>query len=544
MKIFEKLLSQFRIRTKILLVALGFLFVVLVVIAAGGYALLHQNDVIERAVKVSTERVSVSTLARLSIVEMDANIQALIAADDAGSIRKAAISSIRKGAVLDETLAKLKESFGEDQEVNQLIKLMAEVRPKQLSVIGAARSNDDAQALTIASEIAPTFDSINDLAAKITERSQHQLQQNADQAESESMAVIRLVGIVCVIGVILGLLFSITMARMMSVRLQRINGLMHALSQGDLTMDVEIATAGRDEIGSVIEAMHITMLRLRDLMGHISTASGNVLDQSNAVADSARHMESAAGMLDHSINEIGQETDNLKSIADDASSHLNNAAHDADAASVAAGESADRILQSVDNFSRFRSELEATTDKSRELSNIAEHISSITRTISEISDQTNLLALNAAIEAARAGEQGRGFAVVADEVRTLAGRTSQAVDEISELISGISQRVDSTLGSMESVLNTANQNIEFLKDAANRTKISSGLIQGISDAMRQIVGFVESQKRATESIASSSEEVVQVSGNNRVQSEELHSRSEGLSQSAQELRSVVSQFKF
>jgi methyl-accepting chemotaxis protein len=544
MKLLEIYLSKFRIRTKILIVAFGFLLVVLVVIAAGGYAIWNQNHLVEDAVKISTERVSVSTLARLSIVEMDANIQTLIAADDSASIRTSAIASIRKGAVLDEALAKLKESFGEDAEVDELIKLMTKVRPKQLSVISAARNNDDLQALKLAGEISPVFDKINKLAGSIAERSKNLLQENTEKAKKKSLIVIEIAGLVCLIGVSLGFIFTLALSRMMSERLKLISNLMYSLSQGDLTVDIDASTAGQDEIGSVIKSMHETTVRLRDLMGRISNASSDVLKESNSVADSARNMESAAGILDHSINEIGQETDNLKLISDNASEHLTGASQDTDSASIAASESTQRILKSVDNFSRFRTELEATTEQSRELSNIAKHISTITQTISEISDQTNLLALNAAIEAARAGEQGRGFAVVADEVRTLAGRTSEAVDEISDLVTGITQRVNSTLGSMENVLEIAHQNIEHLEDAADQTKISSGLIQGISDVMRQIVGYVESQMRATESIATASNEVVQVSGNNRMQSEELHSRSEGLNQSAQELKTVVSHFKF
>jgi len=512
--------------------------------AAGAYALFNQNRMIDEAVVQATTRVTTSTQVRVSIVEMDAKIQSLIAANDSTAIRTAAIASIRSGAILDEALTKLKDSYQDDAQVEELISLMAEVRPKQMVLIGLARGNADEEALRQAGEILPVFNKINQLATEITTRSQNELKLNTIAAKQRSFKVIEVVGVVSAVGLLVGILFALTSAGLISRPLVRIEGLMRALSKGDLSMDVEIKNLSRDEVGCTMTAMKETIDQLREIMGRINNASDIVLTESSAVSNSAANVDAAAAKMDGNINDIRQETDVLKTNSENASQSLEAAASDASAATDTAADSAKRILASVDHFTTFHSELENTAVKSRELTEIAHNISVITNTISEISEQTNLLALNAAIEAARAGEQGRGFAVVADEVRTLAGRSSQAVEEISKLISGVTQRVNGTVESMETVLENANQNIEFLKSAANQTQLSSGLIQGISDAMRQIVSFVESQQTAADRIAFAAQELVEVSGNNRMQSEGLHTRSESLAQSSQELKTVVGLFKF
>ena len=544
MRLIEILLSRFRLRTKILIVSGIFLFIVVLIMGAGAYALFNQNSMIDAAVEQATTRVTTSTLVRVSIVEMDAKIQSLIAANDPTAIRNAAIASIRSGAVLDEALMKLKESYQNDAQVDELTALMAKVRPKQMSVIGLARSNDDEKALLQAAEILPVFQKINQLATEITTRSQSELKLNTIAAKQKSFKVIEVVGVISALGLIVGMLFALASAGLVSKPLLRIEAMMRALSGGDLSMEVEVKNRSSDEVSCTLVAMKETIEQLRDIMGRINNASDIVLTESSEVSNSAANVDKAAARMDGNINDIRQETDVLKANSSQASLSLEAASQDANTATESAADSAQRILTSVEHFIQFRSELENTTLKSRELSDIAHNISVITHTISEISDQTNLLALNAAIEAARAGEQGRGFAVVADEVRTLAGRTSQAVDEISQLISGVTKGVSGTVDSMEGVLQNANQNIEFLKAAAQQTQISSSLIQGISDAMRQTVGFVDSQQNAADRIAHAAQELVEVSGNNRMQSEGLHTRSESLALSSQELKTVVGLFKF
>ncbi|HEY9147055.1 MAG TPA: methyl-accepting chemotaxis protein, partial [Thiobacillus sp.] len=330
---------------------------------------------------------------------------------------------------------------------------------------------------------------------------------------------------------------------MMSRPLAHVEHVMRALAVGDLTQPVDTAGAGQDEIGCTLRAIDTMVTRLRELIGRIGESSCKVSNVAQAVSQSAAEVESGSRDFDRSISRIRAQTEQLHDTTRMASTQIEDANRHAGEATAASQVSSDRILQSVHNFEQFRREMETTAGKSRELESITDQITGIIQTIGGISRQTNLLALNAAIEAARAGEQGRGFAVVADEVRTLAGHTSKAVDEISGLIGSINNSVHETVASMEKALADATSNIDQLQAAADGTRTSSEQIKAISQSMHELVGLVETQNHSAGSIAEAAEQLSGISGSNRVQSQELHLRSDNLRAAAGELEDVVSLFK-
>lgn len=158
------IIRQLKLRAKILAVSGTFLAGMVCIILGGGYAIVQQYNAIEEAVNTSYERVSASSKVNHNILAMDRAIQALIANDDPTDMRTAAIASIRAGAILDEELAKLKASYGDDQGVASLVTDMKALRPKQLQIIGKARANDDEAALSLAASISDEFTQIANMS--------------------------------------------------------------------------------------------------------------------------------------------------------------------------------------------------------------------------------------------------------------------------------------------------------------------------------------------------------------------------------------------
>ncbi len=349
-----RLLSRFSLKTKILGVSGIFLSGMAIVILAGGLALMREINTIESAVQVASERVSRANATQLAIADMDRLIQALIAADDPGTIRKAAVGTIRGGAMVDENLAKLKESFGDHAGVSRLIELMQEIRPKQMQIIGTARQNRDAEALQQAAAIEGKFAEIKQLSEQIATESRNDLSANLSASKQQAVRVIQILGVLCAIGVLIGVYIALSANRMMSRPLREIETVMRAVADGDLSHMPTVDAVGRDEIGRTIQAMQDTIRRLRDMLGNIAEASRHVGGEASEVGHHAGELDRISAELEAGMAGIQQQTDSASEATGVAATRLNEASGDAREAAAIAGESSQRILRTARDFTAFR----------------------------------------------------------------------------------------------------------------------------------------------------------------------------------------------
>ena len=309
---------------------------------------------------------------------------------------------------------------------------------------------------------------------------------------------------------------------------------------GDLSSEIACAPSdttsllyGMKEMQETLRTMIRTIL---DNSATLSSASSQLLTTFENVSEHAQqHGESASSMaaaveeMTVSIDQVAENAQEAHSISMQASELSTEGTH---------------IIESAaSEMQKISDAVQSSATVIEDLGRHSEQISSIVNTIKEIADQTNLLALNAAIEAARAGEQGRGFAVVADEVRKLAERTSLSTTEIASMVGKIQNGTRSAVNSMQSGVVQAGKGVELATQAGNSiNEIRSGSMR-VTEVVNSISEAIREQVTASSEIAKSVEQVAQMSEANAVAMKDTTQAAHHLKQLSSSLNDSVSRFK-
>jgi methyl-accepting chemotaxis protein len=266
-----------------------------------------------------------------------------------------------------------------------------------------------------------------------------------------------------------------------------------------------------------------------DMAHSLATSANQIAGNVNSESDAVSSMAAAIEELSVSTTHISDQGANAKRIANDSRSNAE------DGAKV--------VNKTVSGLLDTAREIEAASGEVSRLGEDASHISDVVKVIKEIADQTNLLALNAAIEAARAGEQGRGFAVVADEVRKLAERTASATNEINQMSGKIGDVAGHALSGMDKVVKTTKQGVGDAETAQASIKNIQSNFGEVAAVIDDIAAALEEQNAAATELAKSTERVSQMSEENSGAAQSLLSLANDLEGRAREVRNAVEVFK-
>ena len=299
----------------------------------------------------------------------------------------------------------------------------------------------------------------------------------------------------------------------------------------------------KDEIGEMVSAFDTMMGTLRGSLQAIQVKMREVRDGVDAlsggarqVADGSAQQSSSSSAMAASVEEMTVSINTVSSNADEART----IAHEAGEIANQGGGIIDQTVKEMVAIARAVGQASGAIEA---LGRESEQISSVVQVIKEVADQTNLLALNAAIEAARAGEQGRGFAVVADEVRKLAERTTQSTGDISGMVDKIQTSSKEAVSEMAQVVKQVESGQTLAHEAGERIQLILDGATKVMQAVSEISNALKEQSAASHDIARHVESVAQMTDENSTAAGEAASEAQRLGQLAKDVDDIVEKFK-
>jgi methyl-accepting chemotaxis protein len=404
---------------------------------------------------------------------------------------------------------------------------------------GAITTSQDAnKAIDVHKEATHQSESI---VKEMTGRMEKQMAQVSDEALGSSRNIRFAMAGLSVAAILLALVQAVFIIRSITAPLRSLVGVANTVAEGDLTTRIEVTSS--DETGQLMAAMKTMTENLRSIIGQVAGTSNQVATASSQLHSTAERIATGAEEVAAQASSVATAGEEMSATSGDIAQNCQLAAEGAERASKSAQNGAAVVEGTISVMNQIAEKVHESAKTVESLGARSDQIGAIIGTIEDIADQTNLLALNAAIEAARAGEQGRGFAVVADEVRALAERTTRATREIGEMIKAIQNETRGAVSSMEQGVS---QVMNGTTEAARSGEALRDILQQVNDVamqVHQIATAAEEQTATTGEISNNMLQITTVVQTTAQGAHESATAAAQLSGNAEELQRLVHRFK-
>lgn len=361
------------------------------------------------------------------------------------------------------------------------------------------------------------------------------------QAEHDEQSALRLLIIITVISILVGSGAAFIIIRSLLKSIRSAVKVAETISSGDLSQEVE--SHSNDEMGQLLNALSTMRNNLYNMVTQMNDSSSQLAAASEELAavseETSQNISNQQSEVEQGATAINQMTATIQEVARNAASTSDTA----QSTNTATVDGQNIVKQTVASINKLSGEIENASSVIHELESHSENIGGVLDVIKNIAEQTNLLALNAAIEAARAGEQGRGFAVVADEVRTLASRTQESTQEIESMIEKLQSGSRLAVKAMDASSKQAELSVEQANTAGSALQTITESVSLISDMSTQIATAAEEQSTVADEINRNITSVSDLGTQTSAGAHQTTATSEELARLAVSLQELIAQFK-
>lgn len=443
------------------------------------------------------------------------------------------------------TILALKESKGADERVIKAINNMEETflnrfgeTRKTVYAVAEVSGNYPVSPKEWIDKSTEGINSILAVSSAVTQSSK----ENADAVSSRSKLIFWWFALQTIVGTSISLTIIFIVSRKIE-KMWHLYESMDQLASGDGDLTFRLPAGSTDEIGKTSAAFNNFMDKLHEIMSLVKQSTEKVASSSTQLSAIATQVEKGSNQQREQSTLAATATEEMNATVNEVAKNASNAVNFSRNASETAGKGDKIINDTIKEMQNISKSVEGVANVVESLGKSSEHIGKIVSLINDIADQTNLLALNAAIEAARAGEQGRGFAVVADEVRKLAERTTTSTAEISKMIESIQIDTQKAVTSMAEEKQEVERGVILAREAGQALKQIVDGSQRVTDMISGIATAAEEQSTAAGEISNSVETIAHVAKENNQAVSNIASAANDLLKLSTELQQMVGMFK-
>ncbi|MCK8126280.1 methyl-accepting chemotaxis protein [Pseudoalteromonas sp. 2CM39R] len=530
-----------------LLASFSLIIIMLIVTAGIGiYNLSIMNDQMSKIINVSAEKVKLAARVNQGALAVSRAEKNIILADSKAAMDEYADFIAQTRDEMLERRATLRNLVNDNGKrlLDEFAATWDEYIEVNLQIRDLARADLNDKAIALSKNEGRR---LNDLAisqmANLVNAIEQDMANDELEAQARHSSAYSLMLVITLVGLIAGIVIAIFISSRITGALNRLSHRMNDIADGEGDLTVTVDDSSKDETGDVARAFNKFVAKIRTTITSVASETTQVASTSEELSIVSNTTSAAVKKLHDETQQVATAMTQMNATIQDVANSAENAASSASDSNnnAKAGESmVSETVHAVDNLTK---EINQSASAIEKLQADSENISTILDVIKGVSEQTNLLALNAAIEAARAGEQGRGFAVVADEVRTLAQRTKESATNIEQMIDKFQSGILTAIEVMTKSQQQTDLVVEKVSKTGETLRTINDYSSAINDMNAQIASAAEQQAVVADEISRNVVNIKQVTEQSSAATEQTSTASNEMAILGNNLLKLVQQFK-